>query len=105
MMGSTDALVKWESTNPLFPEFPYARAMLYSNIFGCIFGAICILSFLIVFCLRNMIKEAVGVIEAACECLFSMPSLLVWPLIEAIFKMCLVMALCTGLFFVLSMSS
>mmetsp|Transcript_90105 Transcript_90105/g.179237 ORF Transcript_90105/g.179237 Transcript_90105/m.179237 type:complete len:700 (-) Transcript_90105:227-2326(-) len=90
------ALEGWEARNCLFREMDQAAARGISVAVG-ILSFVLGLALLICACAaQEQILTALDCVEAACECIFSMPSLLVQPLLEGIWRICMAAVLISG---------
>jgi hypothetical protein len=88
--------------NPLFLHMPAQEAQIWSSVVAAIGLIIGVVVAVIIFCFHEVIATAVGCIEAACECMFSMPTMLLEPLVGSILKVTTVMLLMGGLIALLS---
>jgi len=57
---------------------------------------------LLTWCKKRSIRMAVGCVQAACQCMFAMPSLLLQPMLELIFKISILIFLTWGFLWVMS---
>lgn len=106
MMGyvlSGDALSSWEGNNPWYSEhFALEDAQLYSFICGCVLVAIGLVICLVLFCSKRSIDMAIGCVEAATDCLFSLPTLLLMPIFEATAKVIIILSCLTTLMYLVT---
>eukprot|EP00930_Biecheleria_cincta_P037568 TRINITY_DN25809_c0_g1_i3.p1 TRINITY_DN25809_c0_g1~~TRINITY_DN25809_c0_g1_i3.p1 ORF type:complete len:672 (-),score=87.52 TRINITY_DN25809_c0_g1_i3:185-2200(-) len=97
-----DTLVKWHDTNFLFRMYDAEFASTASKVVGIILLVVgCSLACALA-AMREAMQIAIGCVAAACECIFSMPAMLVQPAIEAVCKVTVIMSLLAGLVMLLS---
>lgn len=75
-----------QANSPIFKRYDHDTAVLYSQILGGITGVLGLIMLILLACFHKSIDTAVGVVEAACSCMFSMPSLLASPILEMVTK-------------------
>ncbi|CAE8642301.1 unnamed protein product [Polarella glacialis] len=97
-----DQLASWREHNVLYKQTSEVVADRTSKAIGtwCILLA-CVGACALV-ALRDAINVAVGCVQAACECIFSMPSLVIAPAIEAVCKLTVIVSLLGGLAMLIS---
>lgn len=71
-------------------------------VIGCVLIGIAVVFMIIVVCKRKSIEISISVVEAACQCMFAMPSLLIQPAIEIVVKMVVLAFLLYGFMWVMS---
>eukprot|EP00441_Pelagodinium_beii_P046861 CAMPEP_0197622848 /NCGR_PEP_ID=MMETSP1338-20131121/2970_1 /TAXON_ID=43686 ORGANISM="Pelagodinium beii, Strain RCC1491" /NCGR_SAMPLE_ID=MMETSP1338 /ASSEMBLY_ACC=CAM_ASM_000754 /LENGTH=697 /DNA_ID=CAMNT_0043192611 /DNA_START=57 /DNA_END=2150 /DNA_ORIENTATION=- len=97
-----DSLLWWHGNNVLFRMYDDQTAselskwvgvgfLLFGLVFTCVMGA-----------MRDSINVATGCVIAACECIFSMPSMLLQPMTEAVIKVGTMAGLLAGMTLLLS---
>eukprot|EP00930_Biecheleria_cincta_P045470 TRINITY_DN31333_c0_g1_i1.p1 TRINITY_DN31333_c0_g1~~TRINITY_DN31333_c0_g1_i1.p1 ORF type:complete len:700 (-),score=71.44 TRINITY_DN31333_c0_g1_i1:291-2390(-) len=97
-----DMLVKWHETNFLFKMFDSEFAGTASKVVGIVFIVLGCLLACGLTAMREAMQIAAGCVAAACECMFSMPAMLVQPAIEAVTKVIVILSLLGGLIMLLS---
>jgi hypothetical protein len=85
-----------QADSPIFKRYPHDEAVLYSQISGGVCLGLGCLSLIGVFCASSSISIACGCVEAACECMFDMPSLLLLPITAAGTKLLVALILISG---------
>jgi len=99
---SGGTLGRWEASNLLFRQYALDNARTASRLAG--FG--CLVTSLALVCLICYAQDAwragIGCVEASRDCILSMPSLLILPLLEALWKLCLGLFLLNSLAWLLS---
>jgi len=93
---------KWQASNLLFEQLDIESARSASRLAGMTFTILGLLMLCVVCCAQEAIETALGCVDAACECVFSMPSMLLQPAIEASWKLVLAFSLLCGLTWLLS---
>jgi hypothetical protein len=88
--------------NPLFLHLETGQAQAWSTVIAVVGVIIGVLVTVVICCFHEVIRTAVGCIEAACECMFGMPTLLLEPLVGAILKFGIVIGLIVGLVWLMS---
>lgn len=83
--------------NPLFLHMHAQEAQIWSSVAAVVLLIISVIISVIIFCFHEVITTAVGCIEAACECMFSMPTMLLEPLVGAILKVTMFFIMLGGL--------
>jgi hypothetical protein len=76
----------FQEYSPLFKALTHEHAFLWSQILGGIFAVISLAFIVLALCSRESIDICIGCIEAACECMFDMPTMLIEPLCAALAK-------------------
>eukprot|EP00747_Dinoflagellata_sp_TGD_P147947 gnl/TRDRNA2_/TRDRNA2_176864_c3_seq1.p1 gnl/TRDRNA2_/TRDRNA2_176864_c3~~gnl/TRDRNA2_/TRDRNA2_176864_c3_seq1.p1 ORF type:complete len:463 (+),score=78.77 gnl/TRDRNA2_/TRDRNA2_176864_c3_seq1:188-1390(+) len=102
MLCTAFNLTGHQADSPIFKNYDHDEAVLYSEIFGGVSLLFGLIFLIVTVCARKTIETAVGCVQAACECMFAMPSLLMQPVIEAVVKVCLFFVLLRGFMWVLS---
>lgn len=97
-----DMLVRWHETNFLFRMYDEMFAETASKVIGIILLVVgCALACALA-AMREAMQVAIGCVAAACECIFSMPAMVLQPAIEAICKVAVISSLLAGLVMLLS---
>jgi hypothetical protein len=91
-----------QAWNPLFDWLDEKQAQLYSVIIGCVCLALGLLFAILTCCAHQSIQTACGCVEAACECIFGMPTMLLEPVAGAVLQLLINVALLAGFAYVLS---
>mmetsp|Transcript_59882 Transcript_59882/g.194063 ORF Transcript_59882/g.194063 Transcript_59882/m.194063 type:complete len:694 (+) Transcript_59882:952-3033(+) len=81
-------LYMWETSNPLYHQFDARTAVLISRGVAIAFGLLGLALLCAAVCLQESVRNSIGCARAACEVIFSVPSLLLQPLVEALWKSC-----------------
>jgi len=77
----------WKDHNPFYSEhLDDEQAKQASLVVGIFFGVLTLLFIIIVCCCHSTINTAIGCVQAAVECMFDMPTLLIMPLVEVAVK-------------------
>jgi len=100
LTGST--LEKWQACNLIFHQFDSDTAGSYSRLLGVLFTFFGLVMLAAVCCAQDAIQNALGCIETAVECIFTMPSMLAQPVIEATWKLFVAAFLLYGFMWLLS---
>jgi len=99
---SGGTLEHWEASNLIFRQYALDTARMASRLAGL--G--CFVTSLVLVCLTCYAQDAsragMGCVEASRDCILSMPSLLILPLLEALWKLCLGLFLLNSLAWLLS---
>lgn len=97
-----NAQTAWQSSNWYFHSYDQQTAAMLSCATGVAFLVLAAVVLCITCVASEAIKTATAVVRAACECVFSMPSLLLQPLVEAAWKVILFGMLLCGLVYLVS---
>jgi len=101
-MLTGDTLEKWQTNNSIFHQFDMDTAAWYSRLVGVFFTLFGLAMLCAVCCAQDAIRNALGCIEVAIGCIFTMPSMLAQPVIEATWKLCVASFLIYGFMLLLS---
>jgi hypothetical protein len=97
---------QWESVgkahNPFYNTFDKQVAGRYSSIAGSAFLLLHLIMVCVFCCAHKTIETAIGVIEAACECMFALPTMLLQPIFEVISKVVVLFLLLWGFTYLVS---
>lgn len=99
---SGGSLEAWESNNLLFRQYDRQTAASVSRGLGLLFLGSGVVLMLFTYFSQDAITTALGCVEPACECIFAMPSMLLQPVIEAVWKLLVTSLLLSGLTWLLS---
>lgn len=97
-----DMLVRWHGTNFLFRMYDDEFAKTASKVLGILFLVVGCLLACALAAMREAMQIAIGCVAASCECIFSMPAMLVQPGVEAIGKVIVLVSLLSGMIMLLS---
>jgi len=94
---------RWEELNPFYSEhLSLDQAKLASLVTGGIFATMGFIFLILMCCAHSSINMAIGCVEAAVECIWAIPCMLLMPLFEVIVKVVLYAVLLVMLGWLLS---
>mmetsp|Transcript_56270 Transcript_56270/g.164456 ORF Transcript_56270/g.164456 Transcript_56270/m.164456 type:complete len:658 (-) Transcript_56270:499-2472(-) len=97
--GSQEA---WEDGNLIFRQYDRQTATSVSRGLGLVFLGAGVVTALFTYFSQEAINRALGCVQPACECIFAMPSMLLQPVIEVVWKLLMGSFLLSGFAWLLS---